>query len=770
VVDISGNECKLSKGEYLELKVDRGSMGVISTALHHENQTECSQGDSCFNFPPLVLIKPPSSSDPASKKKSKSKKRKAASVAEDDGENEDGSDGAEVLITVEATWFQAKSQEEDNDDDETGLTLLSAMLQGRVLSADRVCGLSASFEHHSPSTVASGNLFGAAYAEGEPVLVIPSSSTSSTSSSSTSSSRSRDGGSPEFPSILVRVLGEDGRPSPQIDAQEFPSMLQLKCEFNGADTGGGKKGNGSRKKKSEKVDGTHASGEVVPSNGNSGGGDGNDNGQLLVRFSSKPIVFGVEEEDDANQEEEGQDEERRFLKVGEYMFTVAFTEARRSVLNAFKGATQLPPTQQAPQRKGKQQQRGAAASSSSSTTAALYGDGGSQLDEAELSVSRSFTVRVCPGAPRAVAPGNKRNSSGNSSLLLGHQKLTCSDRSDDDDARTLLTHCVLSLVDRGGSACTKESLRCALGLSPQDNDEESAEVVVPEPSVRCRIAADTDADDGGDKGAASEEAIPLLEGCDADGWLLCDSSEWSDSHGGNDHTFAVLRLQPAQGNSSSYQDGNYRLVFEAVSAESSLPLATQAGAAAETEGGTVRGVSSLEVLFELSTDAARVAAERERLKEVDRLEGMLEPLRLERDELRGKLEEAQEKAEEAERVAREAAGMVPPSYRRRLLSSTAAAAGGGGGGEDEEDEEQSQAPVRGPLPSVREAQKWLHQWRGDLQKMNSVVALSQDTAGGGSSSSSSSSSQGGGGGGLPGQRRPAVVTKGAAKGEFSAQG
>ena len=231
-------------------------------------------------------------------------------------------------------------------------------------------------------------------------------------------------------------------------------------------------------------------------------------------------------------------------------------------------------------------------------------------------------VTVPPGPPaslRAARPGQLEN-------------LAASDSASDDRGRQLLSGLVLEFADANGVPCSKLSLRGisgdqggALGQPP------------PPPPVRCRIVADAGAEEDGDydeRGAGGSKAgrveeVPRLEGADALGWVEAGDAEWSAE--GNRQAFAALAVEA----DSECADGRYALEFALPSSDE----VDESGAVAGGAWGPLRAAARLLVCgLELSTDAARLAAEREARERRGRLEEEVEPLRNELAEMEAKLD------------------------------------------------------------------------------------------------------------------------------------
>ena len=445
---------------------------------------------------------------------------------------------------------------------------------------------------------------------------------------------------------------------------------------------------------------SHGFAELVGDGDGAGGGGGDDDeyadGAFSVRFPS--LVPGGGGEDD---NEGGGD--CRALKVGLYTFEIKYTEVRAAVLVAVTGRapvdSQASGTQPGAHGGGRRGPRGVA-----------MGDGGSQVDDAEVAVVARFALRVVPGAPASVA-------------LLGRpgllQDLAASDRTGDDRGRTLVAPRAvkLAVADAGGVPVTTTSLAFASVAAAAAADagggaEGGGGAAFGGPQecgglrLRCRIEVPSaDAGDDVEDGINGYTGCPALEGADGDGWVASSDGDW-DPLGGNAFSFNALVVAPqANGQAPPYADGTYALVF--------APWVDGG------RGGAVWGsAAALRVLFTLTTDAARIEAERARSRKRADLEARIEPLRLARDARRHRKEEASAAAAEAERAARAAVGSIPGPYRVVLT------------GEDE-------GPVA--LPSKAEAAALLARWRHELAEM---------TAG-----------AGGGDGRLAGQARAAVVDR-----------
>ena len=288
----------------------------------------------------------------------------------------------------------------------------------------------------------------------------------------------------------------------------------------------------------------------------------------------------------------GADSSSPALKVGDYKFTVMFTETREAVLKA--SFSSLPPSQ-----------------------ALVFGDNSSQLEEAEVALKGEFCVRVLPGAPARLAPKRKGMLS----------MLAASDRVNDDSGRTLVSSGVLALhmVDNGGAMVTARSLSLLNDWTSGSKDALA---------VRCRIARCDDGNDDDDDGdeeqgnakdnnddangfeGNADGTLPQLEGCDADGWVLYDGAVWSDD--GHEFTFREPLVVAA---GTRAREGRYSLVFEVTG----LP-------------GSAR-VEPLSAPFTFSTDAARAEAERAKLREQHDIETKLEPLRAQWQEQQQRIQE-----------------------------------------------------------------------------------------------------------------------------------
>jgi hypothetical protein len=276
------------------------------------------------------------------------------------------------------------------------------------------------------------------------------------------------------------------------------------------------------------------------------------------------------------------------LKVGDYKFTVTFTETREAVLKA--SFSSLPASQ-----------------------ALVFGDNSSQLEEAEVALKGEFCVRVLPGAPARLAPKRKGMLS----------MLAASDRVNDDSGRTLVSSGVLALnmVDNGGSMVSAKSLSL---LTDWTSDSKDAL------AVRCRIARcenGNDDDDDEDEGDANDRGevngverdagiLPQLEGCDLDGWVSYDRAVWSED--GHEFMFREPLVVAA---GTGAREGRYSLVFEVTGLPDSA------------------SVEPLSAPFTFSTDAARAEAERAKQREKQDIETKLEPLRTQWQELQQRVQE-----------------------------------------------------------------------------------------------------------------------------------
>lgn len=360
-----------------------------------------------------------------------------------------------------------------------------------------------------------------------------------------------------FPNIVVTLRNSDGSLHvPLAETIEQGLALKLAVKF-AVPTG----------KKNNTVSGTHSFAELSS--------DGS------------TIVFPAL----GNGSATGADASAPALKVGDYKFTVTFTETREAVLKA--SFSSLPPSQ-----------------------ALVFGDNSSQLEEAEVALKGEFCVRVLPGAPARLAPKRKGMLS----------MLAASDRVNDDSGRTLVSSGVLALhmVDNGGAMVSAKSLSLLTCWTSESKDALA---------VRCRIArfADgNDEDDDGDEDLGnaknSDDAnglegnadgtLPQLEGCDADGWVLYDGAVWSDD--GHEFTFRAPLMVAA---GTGAREGRYSLVFEVTG----LPDSAR--------------VEPLSAPFTFSTDAARAEAERAKLREQQDIETKLEPLRAQWQEQQQRIHE-----------------------------------------------------------------------------------------------------------------------------------